>query len=72
MDHPTRFVFAGPCSWPLERAMHWAVEHGFTRIDFNADSAPNYPATFTPERAAPSATCPTSMASGSGSIPSPP
>jgi sugar phosphate isomerase/epimerase len=45
-----RFVFSGPGSWPLERALDWAVQHGFTRVDFNADNPPNYPATFTPER----------------------
>jgi sugar phosphate isomerase/epimerase len=50
MDHATRFVFSGPGAWPLERAMQWGAEHGFTRIDFNADGAPNYPAAFTPER----------------------
>src|SRR5918997_1078070 len=49
-DHASRFVFSGPGSWPLERAIEWAVEHGFSRVDFNADGPPNYPATFTPER----------------------
>lgn len=51
MDHRSRFVFAGPGSWPLEHAIQWAAEHGFTRVDFNADAPPNYPATFTPDRA---------------------
>lgn len=49
-DHASRFVFSGPGSWPLEQAIRWAVEHGFRRVDFNADGPPNYPATFTPER----------------------
>lgn len=46
----TRFVFAGPGDWPLEQAVQWAADHAFTRVDFNADAPPNYPATFTPER----------------------
>ncbi len=50
MDQVGRFVFSGPGSWPLERAIEWAAEHGFSRVDFNADGPPNYPATFTPER----------------------
>ena len=50
MDNARRFVFSGPSSWPLERAIRWAVEHGFSRVDFNADNAANDPATFTPER----------------------
>jgi len=52
MDNASRFVFSGPSSWPLEQAIRWAVEHGFRRVDFNADNAANYPATFTPERVA--------------------
>lgn len=52
MDHRHRFVFAGPGSWTLERALEWAAAHDFTRVDFNADTPANYPATFTPERAA--------------------
>jgi len=52
MDHRQRFVFAGPGSWPLEQAMQWAADHGFTRVDFNADAPPNYPGTFTTERVA--------------------
>src|SRR5579859_3884603 len=52
MDHRHRFVFSGPGSWTLESAMAWAAAHAFTRVDFNADTSPNYPATFTPERAA--------------------
>lgn len=52
MDHAARFVFSGPGSWPLERAMAFAAEHGFSRVDFNADGPPNYPATFTSERTA--------------------
>src|SRR4030095_1087622 len=52
MDNDSRFVFSGPSSWPLEQAIRWAVEHGFRRVDFNADNAANYPATFTPERVA--------------------
>ena len=50
MDHRGRFVFAGPGTWPVERAIQWAAEHQFQRVDFNADTPPNYPATFTPER----------------------
>lgn len=52
MDDADRFVFSAPATWPLERALEWAVEHRFSRIDFNADGPPNYPATFTPERIA--------------------
>ena len=37
---------------PLEESIRWAVEHGFTRVDFNADIPVNYPGTFTPERVA--------------------
>ncbi|HLH74467.1 MAG TPA: sugar phosphate isomerase/epimerase family protein [Chloroflexota bacterium] len=51
-DHATRFVFAGPASWPLERSIEWAASHGFTRVDFNADAPANYPGTFTPDRQA--------------------
>jgi sugar phosphate isomerase/epimerase len=50
MDNAGRFVFSGPSSWPLEQAIGWAVEHGFRRVDFNADNRANDPATFTPER----------------------
>jgi sugar phosphate isomerase/epimerase len=50
MDHASRFVFSGPGSWPLEQAVAWAAEHGFRRVDFNADMPANYPDTFTPER----------------------
>ena len=50
MDNASRFVFSGPSSWPLEQAIRFAVEHGFSRVDFNADNAANYPGTFTPER----------------------
>lgn len=52
MDNASRFVFSGPSSWPLEQAIRWAVEHGFRRVDFNADNDANYPGTFTPERVA--------------------
>jgi sugar phosphate isomerase/epimerase len=52
MDNASRFVFSGPSSWPLEQAIRWAVEHGFRRVDFNADNRANYPATFAPERVA--------------------
>ena len=52
MDNASRFVFSGPSSWPLEQAIQFAVEHGFGRVDFNADNAANYPGTFTPERIA--------------------
>ncbi len=48
MDHARRFVFAGPA--PLEDSIRWAVDHGFTRVDFNADTPANYPQTFTPDR----------------------
>jgi len=48
--YATRFVFAGPAWWPLEEALLWAAGHGFTRVDFNADSPPNYPSSFTRER----------------------
>jgi sugar phosphate isomerase/epimerase len=50
VDNASRFVFSGPGSWPLEQAIQRAVEHGFRRVDFNADNTANYPATFTPER----------------------
>jgi sugar phosphate isomerase/epimerase len=50
VNEASRFVFSGPGSWPLERAMQWARDHGFSRVDFNADGPANYPATFTPER----------------------
>jgi sugar phosphate isomerase/epimerase len=50
MDHASRFTFSSPNSWPLEQSLEWAAEHRFTRVDFNADGAPNYPGTFTPER----------------------
>jgi sugar phosphate isomerase/epimerase len=52
MDQAHRFVFSGPGSWPLERALTWAIDHGFTRVDFNADAPPNYPRSFTPDRVA--------------------
>ena len=52
VDNASRFVFSGPSSWPLEQAIQFAVEHGFSRVDFNADNAANYPGTFTPERIA--------------------
>lgn len=44
MDHRDRFVFAS--SQPLEDSIRWAVEHDFTRVDFNADVPENYPGTF--------------------------
>lgn len=47
-----RFVFAGPASWPLRQAVQWAADHGFSRVDFNADAPANYPATFSPEQVA--------------------
>jgi sugar phosphate isomerase/epimerase len=50
VDHPGRFVFSGPGSWPLERAIQWAVEHHFSHVNFNADQPANYPLAFTPER----------------------
>jgi sugar phosphate isomerase/epimerase len=50
VDHPGRFVFAGPGSWPLERAIQWAVEHDFSQVNFNAAQPANYPLAFTPER----------------------
>jgi sugar phosphate isomerase/epimerase len=50
VDNASRFVFSGPSSWPLEQAIRFAVEHGFSRVDFNADNAANYPGTFAPER----------------------
>jgi len=52
VDNASRFVFSGPSSWPLEQAIQFAVEHGFSRVDFNADNAANYPRTFTSERIA--------------------
>ena len=52
MSNASRFVFSGPSSWPLEQAIQFAVEHGFSWVDFNADNAANYPGTFTPERIA--------------------
>lgn len=50
MDQASRFVFSGPSSWPLEQAIRWAVDHDFTRVDFNADNPANYPGSFTPDR----------------------
>ena len=50
MDQRSRFVFAS--NPPLEESIHWAVDHGFTRVDFNADVPVNYPGTFTPPRVA--------------------
>jgi sugar phosphate isomerase/epimerase len=50
LDNASRFVFSGPSSWPVEQAIQFAVEHGFSRVDFNADNAANYPGKFTPER----------------------
>jgi sugar phosphate isomerase/epimerase len=52
MDQHSRFVFAGPGSWSLERALQWAADHQFSRVDFNADAPPNYPASFGPDRVA--------------------
>src|SRR5688500_13383723 len=52
MDHTSRFVFSGPGSWPLERAIDWATAHGFGRVDFITDTPPNYPTTFSPGRVA--------------------
>ena len=49
MDQARRFVFASPA--PLEESIRWAVDHGFARVDFNADAPANYPHTFTPARA---------------------
>lgn len=48
MDHRSRFVFAG--AGPVEESIGWAVVHGFSRVDFNADTPDNYPGTFTPAR----------------------
>lgn len=50
MNQRERFVFAGPGSWPVERAMQWAAEQGFRRVDFNADTPVNYPGTFDADR----------------------
>ena len=50
MESRHRFVFAGPGSWPLEQAVRYAMERDFRLVDFNADSPPNYPATFDPQR----------------------
>ena len=50
MDHATRFVLAGPASWPLERTIEWAAAHGFTRVDLQSDVPPNYPGTFNADR----------------------
>lgn len=50
MEQATRFVFAG--SGSLEEAIAAGVARGFTRVDFNADTPPNYPGTFTPGRVA--------------------
>ena len=50
MNQRERFVFAGPNSWPLEQSIDWAAAHGFTRVDFNADTSPNYPGIFTAHR----------------------
>lgn len=52
MDYAQRFVFAGPGDWPFETAIRWAVDHGFRRVDFNADSPANYPGSFTADRVA--------------------
>src|SRR5215208_8517159 len=50
MDHASRFTFSSPNSWPLEQSIEWAIEHRFSRVDFNADGAPNWPGTFRQER----------------------
>lgn len=50
LDNASRFVFSGSGRWPLEQAIEKAIELGFSRVHFNADSPPNYPDTFTPER----------------------
>jgi len=50
MDNAARFVFSGPGRWPLEQAIQKGIDLGFSRMHFNADSPPNYPGTFTPER----------------------
>ncbi|MFN0073642.1 MAG: sugar phosphate isomerase/epimerase family protein [Chloroflexota bacterium] len=50
MDQASRFTFSSPGSWPLERSVEWAKEHGFSRVDFNADGAPNYPGSFSADR----------------------
>jgi sugar phosphate isomerase/epimerase len=50
MQPGDRFVFAGPGSWTLERAIEWAAAHDFHRVDFNADTPANYPESFTPAR----------------------
>lgn len=50
IDQARRFVFAGPGHWPLEQALQYAAQHHFSRVDFNADNEPNYPASFTDER----------------------
>ena len=42
MDQRDRFVFSGPASWPLDQAIRWAAEHGFSRVDFNADAPANH------------------------------
>ena len=43
-DQRERFVFSG--GGPLEGAIAEGVALGFSRVDFNADGPPNYPATF--------------------------
>ncbi len=48
MDHARRFVFAS--GDPLEESIRRAVDLGFARVDFNADTPVNYPRTFTPAR----------------------
>ncbi len=48
IDHARRFVFASAA--PLEESIRRAVELGFARVDFNADTPANYPHTFTPDR----------------------
>jgi sugar phosphate isomerase/epimerase len=49
MEQQTRFVFAG--AGRLERVIERAVQLGFTRVNFNADTPENYPESFTEERA---------------------
>ena len=51
-NNRSRFVFSGPASWTLEQTVQWAANHGFSRVDFNADTPPNYPGTFSAERVA--------------------
>jgi sugar phosphate isomerase/epimerase len=49
-DSRRRFSFSGPGSWSLEQTLEWAAANAFGRIEFNADTPANYPASFDSSR----------------------